>query len=224
MQTKGEKHLVSRLKALLTGDADGSPPRRVLHIGPDKGVAIENQLVRAGCRFFCDRLDADDCTVSHPNVQSCWSAPVERMSMVPSGYYDAALANYVLEHVTDLQAAAAEIHRVLKPRGLFLAAVPNVAAPEFRISRITPLWFHRMVRGRESWHTTYLYGSVPELAQVFERAGFETLEIGYYPCIESYLERFPVLAFMGRMYDRLVTTCDLRWAMGDVCAVFQKSG
>jgi SAM-dependent methyltransferase len=222
MRTKGEQHLVGRLTALLKQeDVDGREPR-ILHIGPAKGLVIENQLVRAGCHFTCDRLDAEDCAVSHPCVEECWSSPVERMSMVKSNAYEAALANYVLEHVTDPRAAAEEILRVLKPGGIFLATVPNVAAPEFRISRVTPLWFHRLVRGRESWQTTYLYGSIAELARVFENAGFKTLAIELDPCMESYLERFPVLSVLGKLYDRLVSLLSLKWAMGDVCMVFRK--
>ncbi|MGQ0722039.1 MAG: hypothetical protein ACT4PE_10765 [Candidatus Eiseniibacteriota bacterium] len=36
----------------------------------------------------------------------------------------------------------------------------------------TPLWFHRRVRGAESWETRYAYGDVGLLTRMFETAGF----------------------------------------------------
>jgi SAM-dependent methyltransferase len=44
----------------------------------------------------------------------------------PNGYFDLVMANQVLEHVTDPAAVIADIHRMLKPGGLFIAAFPVV--------------------------------------------------------------------------------------------------
>lgn len=42
----------------------------------------------------------------------------------PEGHFDLVMANQVLEHVTDPEAVIADIYRMIKPGGLFVAAFP----------------------------------------------------------------------------------------------------
>jgi hypothetical protein len=111
---------------------------------------------------------------------------------------------------------------VLKPSGVFVASVPNPAAPEFRLARRTPLWFHRMVRQAEAWETVYAFRKIPELTDTFERNGFHTIGVRYYPAAESYLFRYPVLGLLGRAYDGVVSRLRFHGLLGNVCVVFRK--
>jgi SAM-dependent methyltransferase len=223
MQTYGEKYLVNELAKFTNGNAGKSEPIRILNVGAGRNVSIENQLMSAGCKYICDRLDPDNCTVSHPFVGKCWICPVENMPMIRDNEYSAVFANYVIEHIADLKKAATQIFRILKPSGIFVATLPNISAPEFKLSKVTPLWFHKFIRGRESWETTYLYGSIYELISIFESAGLKTLNIKYFPCVETYLDRFPILGKFGRFYDKLILAAGIKKAMGDVCIVFSKA-
>jgi SAM-dependent methyltransferase len=142
------------------------------------------------------------------------------MEGIEDGLYAAAFANYVLEHVADVRGAAREVHRVLRPGGVFVAAVPNPRAPEFLLARATPLAFHRRVRGDEAWPTHYAYRSIPGLVSTFEDAGFCTIEVAPFSFVEGYLARFGLLRPAARFYDRLVAAFRLRLCMGNVCAAF----
>jgi SAM-dependent methyltransferase len=142
------------------------------------------------------------------------------MDPVPTAGYDLAFANYVLEHVPDPAAAAREIHRVLRPGGVFVASFPNPRAPEFRLAAATPLWFHRRVRGEQAWETHYAYRTVENLVRLFEAAGFRAASMERFAFLEGYLGRFPGLGATARAWDRRVQRNGPPSAQGQVCALF----
>jgi SAM-dependent methyltransferase len=143
------------------------------------------------------------------------------MSEVPSDANGVAFACYVLEHVHDLEAAAREVHRVLRPGGVFVMAVPNPQALQMRIAAITPLWFHRLVVGAETFPTVYAYRTLNELAAIFARHGFQWLVVYRISNLGAYLQRWPLVGGIGRFYDWLVLRLGLTALMGDACLVCQ---
>ncbi|GJM45052.1 MAG: hypothetical protein DHS20C21_18940 [Gemmatimonadota bacterium] len=220
MQTPAERALVAHLVALLP--KNGSPPARLLAVGAGRSLSVENQLTAAHRTFVSDRVDVDECSVADPRVERSWVCSAEAMEPVESGAYDAAFANYVLEHVPDVRRAAAEIHRVLRPGGRFVTSVPNPRALEFRLANATPLGFHRFVRGEEAWPTHYDYRTVRGLVEIFEGVGFRTLQVDQFAFVEGYLHRFPLLGPLGRLYDGAINRLGIRAGQGNVCAVFER--
>jgi SAM-dependent methyltransferase len=65
----------------------------------------------------------------------------------PADYFDAILSHETLEHVTDDQAAARELVRVLKPGGRLVIFVPN-------------RWYFFETHGHY-WHGEYHFGNTP---------------------------------------------------------------
>jgi ubiquinone/menaquinone biosynthesis C-methylase UbiE len=141
------------------------------------------------------------------------------MAMVPSHEYAAVFANYVLEHVQDLQAAARELRRVLKSDGEVVVTVPNPSAPEFQVSRRTPLVFHRVVRKARAWDAVYAYDSIPALLRVFEEAGFKPREVRYFPAVGGYLAPHQFLRRLGKAYDWCSVRLGSTRLLGHVCIV-----
>ena len=225
MQTPAERALVRRLAEEIRNRDPGEAgdPVRILAVGAGRSLSVEDQLSAAGCRFVSDRADVEDCSVRDPRVDRCWICSAEAMEPVPDAGHDAAFANYVLEHVPDPAAAAREIHRVLRPGGVFVASFPNPLAPEFRLAAATPLWFHRRVRGEEAWETHYAYGTVENLVRLFEAAGFRTDSLERFPFLEGYLGRFPGLGAIARAWDRRLERRRRTDAMGQVCATFRRT-
>jgi SAM-dependent methyltransferase len=191
-------------------------------VGAGRSLSIEDQLTAAGVRFVGDRVDVEDCRVEDPRVGACWTCSVEAMEPVPSGRYDAAFANYVLEHVPEPGRAAGEIFRVLRPGGFFVASFPNPRAPEFRVAAATPLAFHRWLRGEEAWPTLYAYRSVEGLLDLFRASGFRVAGVDRFAFLEGYLGRFPGLGALARAYDRAVTARRPGSWAGNACAAFEK--
>ena len=197
---------------------------RILNIGAGRKYFVENYLTYdARCDYICDRIDVDDCAVTHPSVENCWRCSVELMSPVDSNKYHAAFANYVLEHVSDLHKAAREIYRVFKPAGIFVVTVPNTTALEILLAKHTPLWFHKMIKGGAAWETHYAYNNIRELIEIFELTGFHIVEIKYQPYVEHYLSLFPPLNLLGRLYDKTISYFKINRLMSGACLVFKKT-
>ena len=220
MQTPAELRLIETLDQLLRPQ-DGAIPT-LLSVGAGKSVLIEDTLVSRGARFVSDRLDLIDARVDRPYVRNVFCCAAQAMAPVAPGTYDAAFSNYLLEHVTDVQGAATELFRVLRPGGVYVASVPNPTALEFRLARWTPLWFHKLVRGHVVGEKYYSYRSIAGLVKLFESVGFLARDVWHFSSTEDYLQRFPVVRSLARGYDRALMAARWRALMGNVCLVFQK--
>jgi len=222
MQTPAERHLIRQISEFLCrGEASGGA-RLILNIGAGRSTTIERSLADRGCSFICDRIDVEECAAEFPNAGSAWQCPVEKMTPLDSGRYAAAFANYVLEHVSDLKAAASEIARVLEPGGLFVTSVPNLTAPEFLIARNAPAGLQRVMTQGKGFETSYGWQTVGDLTRVFEAAGFAVEDTAYWAFTEGYLRRYPVLNLLSRLYDRAITKSGFRHMMGNVCITLRK--
>ncbi|MBC2696499.1 MAG: class I SAM-dependent methyltransferase [Desulfobacteraceae bacterium] len=160
----------------------------------------------------------EDCSVAHPTIEKCCLCS----DVVESKRYVAAFANYVLEHVQLLDKAAVEIYRVLMTSGRFIAFIPNPPAPEFMLVKHTPLWFRRMVTGRNAWHTYYAYKNIAVLTKIFESTGFCLVEKRYWPVVGDYLYKIPFLGILGKSYDKMISIMEAETFMGQVCLIFEK--
>ncbi len=113
--------------------------------------------------------------------------------------FDAAVSNYVVEHVADPRAHLREIHRVLKPGARYVFRTPNHYHYVALISSVTPYWFHQLVANRarnQAWKpdpTPTVY------AMNTERAG-RTLAEGYAFEVErmDLIEKEPSYALASR--------------------------
>jgi SAM-dependent methyltransferase len=100
---------------------------RILDYGCGRG-----QVVELGLQRGLDVWGADTFT----GYWGCWEQELtprvrERVKLIqdgktdfPESHFDFVMANQVLEHVTDPEAVITDIHRMLKPGGLFIAAFP----------------------------------------------------------------------------------------------------
>jgi SAM-dependent methyltransferase len=80
------------------------------------------------------------------------------------GFFDVVTMWDVMEHVHDPTATLAEVHRILKPGGLFLVRVPNVATWDAKL-------FGRFWAGYDAPRHLYIY-SPPTLTRFLDNAGF----------------------------------------------------
>ena len=106
------------------------------------------------------------------------------------GTFDVVLSNGVLEHVPDDRASVREIHRVLKPKGLFIVTcLPN------RWS-----YTEAFQRYRAGPHHERLY-TLKAAKSMLAAEGFETTEARYFFMVPTMLQGFP-RAVRG-VHDRL---------------------
>jgi SAM-dependent methyltransferase len=142
------------------------PGPAVLNAGAGAG-SLTLRLVGAGLRVtsvdaspeLCDWLRArlGPAAADNPVLQG----DLERLDL-PGEAFDAAVCAEVLEHLDDDAAAAAELHRVLRPGGLLLVTVP---ANPYRYD-----WTDRWAGHRRRY-------TVAGLTDLLEGAGFTSVEV-----------------------------------------------
>lgn len=101
------------------------------------------------------------------------------LAPLSDGSYDAVLAFNLLHLVPDLDAELAQIHRVLKPGGLFISKTicqPLKFAPMFKFQMLMAQGYMMLNPG-----LTVNIGTVAALDRAVQRAGFEIVETGNFP-------------------------------------------
>ncbi len=111
---------------------------RVLDVGCGRGVAL--------CTLADRGLECHGFEVSPEAVQGIDSrihvrvAPSLAEAAYLEGFFDKVILWHVLEHVPNPRELIAEIHRILKPNGELIVAVPNFSSWQSRWAG--PAWFH----------------------------------------------------------------------------------
>jgi SAM-dependent methyltransferase len=165
-------HGVRRLElAVLTRYLDLVPGQRILDVGSGKG-ALCGQLARG--EHTVVGVDpsgtATRIAKSYVNPDGAFLLGAGESLPFSSERFDRAVSVCVLEHTKDDARVLDEVHRVLKPGGVFALTVDCLDSPHISEG------FRR--HHREEYRCNQLYGEA-KLREMLARAGFETLETRY---------------------------------------------
>jgi SAM-dependent methyltransferase len=156
-------------------------------------------------------IDLDPRVASNPFLDEGVVGSAEDIPY-PSELFDLVLANNVLEHLESPERVLAEVYRVLKPGGLFIAKTPNKYHYVPLIASLTPHRFHAWVnslRGREpedTFPTRYLANRPSVLRRMGEGAGFAEVVIQMVEGRPEYLRWNAACYLAGICYERLVNS------------------
>ena len=121
------------------------PPARVLDFGCGTGemaTAIERTGYRAVACDIAERMiEVARAAHAESGVEWFCVSPDWRVLPFADGSFDAVIASSVFEYLDDVQHAATELSRLLRPEGILLLSVPN---PFNNVRRIEGL-LHSMV-------------------------------------------------------------------------------
>jgi len=183
------------------------PHHHVLDLGAGAGIVAQMNF-RGQAARICG-VDPDTRVESNPYLDEGKTGFGESIPYSDSSF-DVVFADNVLEHLNDPAAVFSEIHRVLKPGGLFLAKTPNRWHYMPIIAQLTPHAFHQYVtrlRGRASidtFPTRYRVNSPGAVRRYGALTGFEVEGIQLFEGRPEYLRiSFPTYLF-GLIYERLV--------------------
>lgn len=124
--------------------------------------------------------------------------------------FDLVFADNVMEHVRDPARVFAEVARVLKPGGWFLAKTPNRRHYMPTIARMTPTSFHRFynrLRGRETFDTfptVYAINTRGDVRRHAAGAGLEVAAVDFVEGRPEYLRINALTYCVGVLYERTV--------------------
>lgn len=183
----------------------------VLDFGAGRGLVAEMNLKGLAARV-CG-IDVDPAVAQNPMLDE---AKLIDGKTIPYGdaTFDLVISDNVLEHVEQPDGTFAEISRVLKPGGTFIAKTPNAWHYMPTIARVTPHWFHtayNRARGRQSFdtfRTVYAANTPAKIRTLAARAGLTVEAIDLVEGRPEYLRLAAPLYVAGWLYERAVNAFD----------------
>jgi SAM-dependent methyltransferase len=119
----------------------------------------------------------------------------------PPEFFDQIVIWHVLEHVSDPRTCISEMHRILKPGGELVVAVPNFSSPQARWTG--PAWFH-LDLPRHLYHFP-----IESLKQLLTTIGFAVVSEHHFSLrqnpfgwVQSVMNMLPALPRNG-LYEML---------------------
>jgi len=133
-----------------------SPASTVLDLGAGRGEIADklgddfrSQMLRIRgkvAKFV--GADVDSAVLRNPLLDEAVVIPSGGPLPFDSGSFDLIISDWVLEHVVDPVAFAAEVYRILKPGGWFCARTPNKWGFVALGARLVPPWIESKVLAR----------------------------------------------------------------------------
>jgi SAM-dependent methyltransferase len=199
----------TRVNSLLDPDAV------VLDLGCGRGAAAEDpvplrrelQLLRGKCARVLG-ADVDAGAAENPNIDEFHLIADGRVP-VPDATVDLCLADFVVEHVQDVDGFFSETSRMLKPGGYLCIRTPNTWSYMGVASRLVPTRLHARVLGRvqvdrkeeDIFPTVYRCNTAHKLGAALDRHGFEAVVQTQEP-EPAYLSFSGILYALGVFHQR----------------------
>lgn len=170
-------------------------------------------------------VDPDEKIRGNPNVDERVRAVAESLPFRDSTV-DLFFSDWVVEHLADPGAVAAEVFRVLRPGGHFLFRTGNVRHYVYGIAARTPHWFHHRFANRvrglppetdDPYPTFYGMNTRSRVRRLLGEAGFIEEELVAVESEPSYLVFSLPTFLLGVAYERMVNSTR---ALGGLRAYF----
>jgi SAM-dependent methyltransferase len=150
----------------------------------------------------------------------------------PDARFDACVSNYVVEHVPDPAAHLREVHRVLKPGGLYVLRTPNRFHYVALFAGLTPHWMHEALANRlrnlpeeahEPYPVVYRMNTRAALVRLAAQAGFSVQSLQMVEKEPSYGMLAPPLFLALMAYERIVNATEkAAFLRANIFAVLRK--
>lgn len=127
----GERHISFLSRGLSAGS-------RVLDVGCGRGVIL-GALADRGLEVHGVEISAEAARGADPRAEIRIAARLQDAGYPPA-FFDEVVIWHVLEHLQDPRGTIEEVHRILKPGGRLIVAVPNFESMQARWSDAA--WFH----------------------------------------------------------------------------------
>lgn len=168
-------------------------------------------------RGLCRRIvgvDLDPRVLDNPFLDEAHIASAYDLPF-PDASLDVVISVNVLEHIDQPVRLFAEVRRVLKPGGLFIAGTPNRYHDVPTIAQLTPHRFHVLIgrlQGRSDEDTFPTRYRANTRAAIRRHARAAGLDVDLVRCFEgrpSYLLMSAPLFLLGVPYERIVNSIAL---------------
>src|SRR6266403_2080233 len=178
----------------------------VLDLGAGSGL-VSQMRFRGMCRHVCG-LDTVQGVLTNQHLDCAKVGSGEDIPWADNTF-DIVFANNVLEHLKEPERVFAEVRRVLRSGGVFLAKTPNRFHYVPLIAQLTPHSFHRLVnklRGRnaaDTFPTLYRANSKNKLLKLAKESNLDVINIERIEGRPEYMRSLPLYPF-GLAWERAV--------------------
>ncbi len=176
---------------------------RVLDYGCGMGFSYQERLIRVVKDYV--GADISDVALADLRRKGLGALQINGKDGTldsPANAFDAAICSEVFEHLYDPLAAAREIHRVLKPGGLFVTTVPNFGYHTFRLLALlraqVPSEPESLDNRFKGVHIRFF--SKLMFQRLLQGAGFENISVGSYD-LSSVWDVFGAAGHLGAVTD-----------------------
>lgn len=149
---------------------------RILDVGCATGSFLLGMKELPGWDVFGVEINPHAANIARENQLDVFTGTLED-AQFPNAGFDAVTLWDVLEHLHDPNSSISEIHRILKPDGILVIRVPNIASRDAK-------WFGSTWAGWDSPRHLFVF-SPDTLSKMLEDNGFQvakmSCEIGSYP-------------------------------------------
>jgi SAM-dependent methyltransferase len=173
-------------------------------------------------------VDLDERVKDNPFLDEAHVSSIESMPFIPDQYCDVVVCNNVFEHIAEPVKVFAEVNRVLKKGGLFIAKTPNKYHYVPIIASLTPNSFHKYFnkkRGRkddDTFPTLYKLNTEKDQRRIAGKTGFDLFEIEHIEGRPEYLRINPVTYIFGIAYERFVNCFRIKSLKVIILTTFRK--
>ncbi len=179
---------------------------RVLDIGCGDGNPHSEFARVIGLPQRLDGVEPSSDIDRNARVQSRWKSTLED-APIPAGVYDAAVAFFVLEHVSQPGRFMEAVVRALRPGGVFYAVTPNSRHPFCIATRLLDVLGIKKHLGTETYGVNtyasyYRLNSASALARAIGESAVSSARAHYYPCVQWDTYFPPGTRAVPRLYER----------------------
>ncbi|MFK7931466.1 MAG: class I SAM-dependent methyltransferase [Myxococcota bacterium] len=188
------------------------PTHTVLDLGAGAGIVPEMNFKELAARV-CG-VDPDPRVVNNPYLHEGRQGVGEQIPY-DDQTFDVVFCDNVLEHLENPETVFAEVRRVLKPGGVFLAKTPNYWHYVAVTASVTPLSFHQRfnaARGRkeeDTFPTVYRANTRRDLLKLASKTGMELVDCTRIEGRPEYLRRWASTYIAGTVYERIVNASEI---------------
>jgi SAM-dependent methyltransferase len=176
------------------------PGGRVLDIGCGRGTLLSG-LADRGLEVHGTEISEAAANGADPRAQ-IRIAPTLAAAGYPDDYFDQVIIWHVLEHLPNPRETLQEIHRILRPGGEVIVAVPNFSS--WQAEWAGPAWFH-LDLPRHLYHFPgeALKSMLADCGFSFRSEHHFSLRQNPFGWVQSWLNRWPSLPRNG-LYEMLL--------------------
>ncbi len=179
---------VQGLKVLDVGSGNGYLCRKLARLGANMtGVELSDRFLAM----------ASEKERARPLDITYHQGSASKMDFLPAESFDKAVSNYVLMDVPDYQAALVEVHRVLRPGGIFVAVISHPCFTSGPGGWVMPA---PDTPRREDWHALQVDSYFQRGPRLTQWGEFDPV-LGFHRPLRDYWQAFRAAGFIVEDFE-----------------------